>query len=149
MIQKYRNIINSINDSMGPKAERCILLAGHLIIGGPFYCLLLLLHIRFAGLKKDDHDIATTFLPLFIFSELLFYLWIFFPSMWGLEFGVPLRAIAFFYTLLVLVLDIIAKTEWDPRIRFKLIPIRASLYSRKFSNKQNYKNNKGDRIENN
>ena len=96
MIQKYRNIINSINDSMGPKAERCILLAGHLIIGGPFYCLLLLLHIRFAGLKKDDHDIATTFLPLFIFSELLFYLWIFFPLHVGLRIWSPIEGYSFF-----------------------------------------------------
>lgn len=148
MIQEYRNIINSINDGMGEKAERYILLVGYLIIGNPIYCFLLLLHICFAGLKPGDYDIATTFLPLFSLSGLLTYLSIFSSSIGFLEFSLFLGQMVSLYVLLVLLLDMIGKGEWSQKICFKLIPIKESLYSREFSNKQSDKSKKGEHIEN-
>lgn len=145
MIQEYRNIINSINNRMGENAERYILLVGYLIIGTPIYCLLLLLHVRFAGLKKGDYDIATTFLPLFFLSGLLTCLSFFSSSVGVLDVSLFLGAIVSLYVLLVLVLEVVG----NEKIRVKLIPIRESLYSRESFSEQNHKNNKGENIENN
>ena len=149
MIKEYRNFIRLMNECVGENAERYILLIGYLISGTLGYCLLVLLHVLFAGLKKNDCDIATTFLPLFLLNGLLTYVIIFFSSIRALELSLFLSQMISLYVLLVLVLEIVGKKEWSQKIRFKLIPIRESLYFRDFSNEQRHKHNKGESLEDN
>ncbi len=141
MTQEYRNFIKSIHHSMGENAERYILLIGYLLIGSPIYCVLLLFHIHFAGLKKSDYDIATTFLPLFSLREMLTYMSIFLVPLAPIEFLdfiLLLGQMVSIYVLLVLVLEIAGKKEWSQKIRLPLvpipIPIKESFYSREFIN---------------
>ena len=147
MTKEYRNFIRLMNECMGENVERYTLLVGFLIIGTPIYCLLVLLHIHLVGLKKGDYDIATTFLPLFYISNLLTYLGFFYYSIEFLDLNLFLVQMISLYVLLVLTLEIVGQKEWSQKICFKLIPLKESLYSRKFSSEQNHKNNKGENLE--
>lgn len=135
MKDKYIDFLNSIDESFGKKTERYVLILGFFVIGYPLYFILILLHLKFAGLKKSDYDIATTYIPLFALSHLLVFTWIFSLDLTLLRLSMGLAYVIYAYILGILFLDLIGEKALLKKITFKIIPMKQSWYQRRTINK--------------
>ncbi len=69
--EEYRNVLIEINEKWGTKAERFILLTIGFVCSWSIFIPLIVIHTKIAGLKKEDSDLISFYLPLFSLSAVI------------------------------------------------------------------------------
>ena len=136
MIEKYRDLLKFLDQNFGPQAERFILLLGYFLMISPIYCILVLMHLRFAGLKKSDSDIATTFLPLFIIKAVLDLCPIYLIQAKLYMTTIFISQLISLYVLIILILQIFDRKDLIQKISVRFFYFKKSFYQRRFLTKK-------------
>jgi hypothetical protein len=74
---KYRELLVDLGQNFGPKTERYLLLSVGFFLSSFIFIPCILIHNKIAGLKKDDKDLITFYLPVFFglgLVQILLYL---------------------------------------------------------------------------